>query len=113
MRPTRNTLPPVSRLDGHDRILSGNVSFGVNNTDLSQNIFGCWVNDVVTPSTPNTEFSVPYSLTQQTYQLIAKFYDVKSINAACSIYKSSTPWTTSTAYFKCSVASVTVSLFLH
>jgi hypothetical protein len=112
MRPTRTSLPANERLEGHDRILSGNVSFGSGNTDPSKNMFGAWA-DVVTPATPNQEFAVQYSLTQGPYQVTAQYYDVKSQSAACSVYKSGRPWTSTTAYFKCSVASVELSLFLH
>lgn len=112
MRPSRTSLPAEERITGHDRILSGNVSFGSGNDDASKNMFGAWAS-VVTPATPNTEFAVQYSLTQGPYQVTANYYDVKSISAACSVYKSGRPWTSTTAYFKCSVGSVEATLFLH
>ena len=112
MRPSRTSLPATERLAGHDRILSGNVSFGSGNLDQSKNMFGFWAS-VVTPATPNTEFAVQYSLGQGPYQVTAQFYDVKSKNAACDVYKSGRPWTATTAYFKCTVASVEVTIFLH
>jgi hypothetical protein len=112
MRPTRSSLPANERLEGHDRILSGNVSFGSGNLDASKNMFGFWAS-VVTPATPNTEFAVQYSLTQGPYAVTAQYYDVKSKSAACDLYKSGRPWTAQTAYFKCTVASVDLVLFLH
>ena len=113
MRPTRRSSPPTERLDSHARILSGNISFGANNTDQSRNILGAWVNAVTTPATPDTEFAVPYSIQQSPYAITAQYFDVKSSNKACSVYKSTTPWTATTAYLKCNVASVLLDLFLH
>ena len=113
MRPARTNAPVSERLANHERILSGNVSFGVGATDQSRNILGAWVTGIVTPATPNTEFSVTYSLQQSPYALVAKYWDLKYKSAACDVYASGTPWTATTAYFKCTVASVTISLFLH
>lgn len=112
MRPSRSSLPADERVTGHDRILSGNVSFGSGNLDESKNMFGYWAS-VKTPATPNTEFAVQYSLAQGPYAVTAQYYDVKSKSAAADVYKSGRPWTSTTAYFKCTVGDVELSLFLH
>lgn len=109
MRPSiTHHTPTIQALQNHTRILSGNVSFGASNTDQSKNLQGWWAVGVVTPVAPNTDFAVTIGL-----GYIPQFFDVKSINANASVYKSPTPWTLTQAFFRCSVASVTVSLFIH
>lgn len=115
MRPARFSQPPGERLANHDRILSGNVSFGAGNTDLQRNIDGFWVIGLVTPGTPNTQFAVPYTLNLANGKpgRVAIAFDVKRTNAAANIYDSGTAWTATQIFLKCSAASVTVSLFIH
>jgi hypothetical protein len=98
--------PPVV-LKNHARILAGNISFGQNNTDPAKNLVGSHAIAIVTPSTPNTEFSFVHNL-----GFIPTRFWVTSMSAAGQIYKSTTAWTTTTVYLKCTTASVTISLFI-
>lgn len=105
-------MPPHETLKNHARVLAGNVSFGADgtNTDQSKNIEGFWAVGVVTPATPNAAFTVAYSLPNNR---VAIGFDVKRADKAASVYDSGTAWSTSTISLKCSVASVTVTLFIH
>jgi hypothetical protein len=98
------------------RILAGNISFGQNNTDPAKNVFGWHAQNVVTPSTANTEFAVPHGLTFSAGGPAVPYkpvrFRVTNINANATVYASSTAWTTSNIYLKCSAASVTISLFI-
>lgn len=118
MRPARlfTTSTPADVLRNHGFILSGNVQFGTSNTDPAKNVFGWHAQNIVTPSTANTEFAVPHSLTFQTGEgksvpYIPRRFWVTNINANATVYASSTAWTSSNVYLKCSQASVTLSLF--
>lgn len=89
------------------KIFKGNISYGHGIGGQDQNIEGMMV-DVPTTGLINTEFVVTHNLGR-----IPLFYDVKYINAACSIYDSGTPWTITKAFFKCSVANIHTRLFIH
>lgn len=108
MRPsvTRH-MPEVKSLENHTRILSGNISFGVDNTDQSKNILGWHANNIVTPVAPNTDFAVPINL-----GYIPTTYQLKNKSAATDIYTGVTPWTDQNIYLRSTVASVTISLFI-
>ena len=108
MRPSHTSQTPVLRVvENHRRILSGNIAFGVDNTDQSKNISGWHANGIVTPATPNTDFAVPISL-----GYLPTSYQIKNISANANIFTGVTPWTEQNIYLRCSVASVTISLFI-
>ena len=108
MRPTRSfgkasTL--VTR--NHARVLSGNIQFGMNNNDQAKNILGFHAQNVTTPASPNTEFSIVHNL-----GFVPNRFWVTNMNANANIYSSGTPWTSTTIYLKCSGSSVGISLFV-
>ena len=117
MKPKRtSSLTPsadnyINIIQNHARVLAGRVSFGSGtNGDSTQNMDGYWAVNVVTPGTPDTEFSVTYSLYKGR---TAIGFDVKRNNTSGAVYDSGTPWSPSTIFLKCSVASATVTLFVH
>ena len=94
--------------------INGGISFGaqadpsVNSSGIaSLNIDGQWAK-VTSPVAPNTQFAVTHNLNR-----IPVGFDVKRQNLACSVYDSGTAWTTTQIFLKCSVASVTLTLFIH
>jgi len=99
--------PQIQVLQNHTRILSGNISFGVNNTDQAKNMLGYHAIGIVTPATANTDFAVPYVL-----PFLPTRYWVVNISANATIYTGVTPWTKTDIYLRCSVATATVSLFI-
>jgi hypothetical protein len=109
MRPSiTHHTPTQQAINNHTRILSGNIEFGVSNTDQSKNIRGWHANGIVTPATANTIFAVPISL-----GYIPTHWYVEDISAAARVYRATTPWTLTDAYFACDTASVTVSIFIY
>lgn len=98
----------ISWIKNHSRILAGNISFGssTSNSDLSRNINGWWYT-VTTPSTANTQFTVPHGL-----QRIPIGFDLKRNNTSGVVYDSGTTWTSSDIYLKCSVASAAITIFI-
>lgn len=71
------------------------------------NVRGNWAK-VITPGAPNTEFAVPHNL-----NYIPVGYDIKRQDKACSVYDGVTAWTKTQIFLKCSVASVTITFFIH
>lgn len=97
------------------KILRGNVSFGLdaqNSTD--KNVKGAWGSVagstlITTTAIPDTEFPVTHNL-----GYIPVAYDIKYRNKAAIIYDSGgTPWTTTTIFLKCNVATTNIRLFIH
>lgn len=91
--------------------LSGRVRFGGNNTTkgIGENIQGQFLT-YTTNGTKDTEDTIAHNLDS-----IPVGYIVVSKNKAGDIYQQATTgtaWTSSNIYLKCSVASVTVTLFL-
>jgi hypothetical protein len=89
------------------QLFSRNISFGHGVDTGDQNIDGKMVNvPNIGPAT--TDFAVVHNLGR-----VPLFYDIKSKNAAGDIYKGTTPWTTTTAYFQSTVANLNVTFFIH
>lgn len=108
MRPSiTHHSPQIKVVENHTRILSGNISFGVDNLDQSKNVLGFHAIGIVTPVAPNTDFAVPYVL-----PFLPTRYWIVSISANANIYTGVTPWTSTEIFLRCSVASVTLSLFI-
>jgi hypothetical protein len=86
------------------KVLKGNTSFGDGtNTD---NISGGWYT-VVTPVTPDTQFSITHNL-----NIVPSGYIVMSRNKAAIVYDSGTAWTATQIFLKCNVASTTIKIFI-
>ena len=108
MRPTRSFGSENNpELRNHARILAGNISFGLSNTDPAKNVAGYHAQNVTTPASANTEFTITHNL-----GYIPQRFWVTNINANATIYQSTTPWTATAIYLKCSGSSTTVSLFI-
>lgn len=90
------------------KVLAGNVAFGAttSNTDKDINI-SCYKATGITPGVANTEFSIIHSLRR-----IPIGFLVASVDQAATIYKSTTAWTNSTIYLKCSGVSVNYFVIL-
>lgn len=97
-----------------NKVLSGNVSYGssMSNSDQSQNLH-VWKASGTTPGSANTEFHITYHLDHKALTIVGQ-----DLNAAGSIYRSSTPWTydqtkqQGIAYLKSSAASAAYNLIL-
>lgn len=87
--------------------VTGNISFGLSNTDASKNIVGYWALNLVTPATANSQFSIAHSL-----GYVPIGFHVVNKNTSCDLYASGTAWTSSEVFLKCTVASATVNLFI-
>lgn len=87
--------------------VSGRVRFGDGNDgQLGENIAGQF--QVVSDTgTADTEFSVSHSL-----GVVPFGYIVVNINKGGVVYKSTTSWTSTTVYFKCSAANANTTIFL-
>lgn len=108
MRPTRSFGAENNpELRNHARVLAGNISFGQNNADPSKNIAGYHAQNVVTPASANTQFTITHNL-----GYVPQRFWVTNINQNATIYQGSTPWTTTAIYLQCSGSSVTCSLFV-
>lgn len=91
--------------------LQGRIRFGANSGTVNkgENILGQFVT-YTTNATPNTEDTVPHKLGS-----IPVGYIVVSKSKAGDIYQKATTgtaWTNQNLYLKCTVASVSVTLFL-
>jgi hypothetical protein len=91
--------------------LSSRIRFGANNTatNMGENIDGQFVN-YTTNATPDTEDTIAHNL-----GTVPKGYIVMSKSKAGDIYQQATTgtlWTVSNIYLKCTVSSVSVTLFL-
>jgi hypothetical protein len=112
---TETAFSSQNRVWGIGSTLNGGIDFGESTqTDPSNytgNMNGQWVN-ITTPSTPNTEFAVPYFLG---VQRIASFY-LYNLDRAGDLYQlpdTGTPWTNSNIYLRCSVASAKARIFIQ
>jgi len=85
-------------------IINGRLSFG--DGTYSDNFDGVWLS-FTTPVTPDTEFAVQHSLKR-----VPKFWLVMSQDQGGVLYKSSTSWTDTQVYFKCTQANMNVTIFL-
>lgn len=84
----------------------GRVRFGpATSGNDGENIFGQWV--TFTTSTADTEVVVPH-----TCGVIPVGYLVTKINKGGVVYISTTTWTSTNIYIKCSTATTIVTLFL-
>lgn len=94
------------------KAMSGNVSFGLSNTDPGKNI-QCWLaQGIVTPVAANTDFAVPHNL-----PYIPILYFVGAKSATCDIYTGAGTWTKATTvqgniFLRCTVSAVTISLLI-
>jgi hypothetical protein len=90
------------------RTINGNVEFG-NPTSGPVNILGVW-KGVTTPSIANTDFTVTHNLGRTCVGV-----DVKTKNGACDVWVSPSvnPNPNTQIILRASVASITLSLFLH
>lgn len=106
MRPS-STLSGPSAIQNLQRILDGNISFGMDSSnEVGKNIDG-WDATGTTPGVADTEFSISHGLGR-----IPKGFIVLSVNAGVVIYKSTTAWTSKVIYLKCSGPSVAYTLFI-
>jgi hypothetical protein len=65
------------------------------------------VSGVVTPGTPNTDFTVTHNLGR-----VPTGYHVISKSAACDVYTGGVGGTATTLTLRCTVAGATISLFI-
>ena|ERR1017187_3683399 len=105
---------PANYISGADLDLTdifqafhGRVRFGNgNNGSSGENIAGQWA-VFTTNGTANTEFKVTHNM-----GAIPIGYLVVNKNKAGDLYTGTTKWDNNNAYLKCSVASVTMTIFL-
>ena len=87
--------------------LQGRIRFGtVGDGDRGENISGEW-QVFTTNATPDTEDTIAHTI-----GAIPQGYIVVSQSLAGSLYLGTTAWTATNVYFRCSVASVAVKVFL-
>lgn len=111
MKPIRSTRRGVVTQDRFNeqtaKVLS-NISFGstTSNGDPDQNM-AIWKATGVSPNVAGTEFAITHGLGR-----IPIGYNVVSADKAGHIYRSTTAWTATTAYFKADVASINYVIFI-
>ncbi len=88
-------------------VLGSNVSFGstMSNTDQDQNM-QCWKATGTSPVGADTEFPVPHLLGRVP---ITVFW---LLDRAGDIYRSTTAWTATTIYLKCSVSMAVYTIII-
>ena len=101
-----NLTPSVDNLTNWTtkiaRALSRNITSGATMSNQDDDInTDTWKAQGTTPGAANTEFAVKHGLGR-----VPNGFRVWSVNAAAIIYQSTTPWTATTIYLKCNVASV-------
>jgi hypothetical protein len=114
VKPQRRSIGNISleslRLlaENHARVIGGQISFGatMGNAEQDRNI-QCSKASGVTPGVANTEFAVPHGLGRVPITLNG--WDT---NNGGVIYRSTTAWTKTQAFFKCTTASATYNLIL-
>lgn len=114
MRPQRTIAltPGLNNLAGQSqqlaRVLSGNTSYGttMSNAD-QQNNMNCFKATGTTPGSANTEFAIQHTLGR-----IPITIDAQDTNNGGLLYRSSTPWTKTTVYLKCTTASAAYNMIL-
>ncbi len=84
-----------------------NISFGTEVNGDDQNIDGTMI-EIVNTGILNTEFAVTHNLGR-----VPLYWDTKYINSNAVIYASSTPWSETQAFFKCSINNAHIRLFIH
>jgi hypothetical protein len=113
MKPQRTTLSSLTLKALHDwnqnhsRILSGNVEFGdtMTNKEPGRNI-KCSKATGATPGVANTEFAVTHILGKVP---ITFFHHTDNGGV---IYKSTTPWTNTQIFLKCTTATANFSIVI-
>lgn len=86
--------------------INGRLRLGDGTSGLNgENISGQW--QTFTTTTANTEVSVTH-----TVGAVPVGFIVTSINVGGVVYNSGTAWTSTNAYFKCSAANATITVFL-
>ena len=95
-------------MQNHSRVLAGQVSFGatMGNIEQDRNI-QCSKASGTTPGVANTEFAVAHSLGRVPITLAGWDTDNGGV-----IYRSTTAWTSTTAYFKCTSTSAAYNMVL-
>ena len=98
----------VSMMEKLARVLGGNVSYGhtMGNTDQDQNL-KIWKATGTAPGSANTEFSIAHGLGQVPLTIVGQ-----DTNNGGLLYRSSTAWTTTTVYLKCTEASSVYNVIL-
>lgn len=102
--------PPKDRpeWDEIQRIINGNLGIGSPTGPDNGNLNGNWSGSpFATPGAPDTEFAVTHNLNR-----IPVGYWVVRQDKAASFYDSGTAWTTTKIFLKCSVATVTISIYV-
>lgn len=93
----------------HAKVLLGNVNYGstMSNADKDSNM-QCWKAKGTTPGAPNTDFTIQHSL-----QRVPLTINAQDTNNGGVIYRSpATPWTKTTATFRCTTASAAYNLIV-
>jgi hypothetical protein len=95
-------------LQNHATVLSGRVSFGssMSNADPDRNIH-CFKATGTTPATANTEFAITHNFGQIPNTLVG--WDT---NNGGVLYRSTTPWTKTQVFLKCTTASAAFNVIL-
>ena len=115
MKPQRRALATINLHTVHNlglnhaRVIGGQISYGatMSNNEQDRNIF-CFKATGTTPGVANTDFSVTHSLGR-----IPITIDAQDTNNGGLIYRSPvTPWTKTTATFRCTTASAVFNLIL-
>lgn len=106
---TYDITDPATKRFAEDlyKLTNRNISFGRNVNSEDQNIDGKMV-QVSNTGPATTDFAVVHNLNR-----VPMFYDIKSKSAAGDIYKGTTPWTKTTAYFQSTTADLNVIFFIH
>lgn len=105
MRPSR-TGPVDAVLKNHSRAIM-NISYGTGNSDPNKNVQGWDSQNISTPATANTAFSVAHNL-----GYVPTRFQVQYNNSTGVVYDSGVAWTKTSISLKCSAASAKIRVFI-
>ena len=106
MRPSRAGLPLDAQLRNMRRV-AVNISFGQSNSDPNRNIQGWDSQNVVTPGTANTAFTIAHNL-----GYVPSRFFVTYNNSSGNVYDSGVAWTKTSISLKCAAATATVRVHI-
>ena len=99
-------MPLPDQLRNVRRVLM-NIGFGNSNSDPAKNIQGWDSQNLTTPGTANTPFTVSHDL-----GYVPTRFHVVYNDSAGVVYDSGVAWTASAISLKCSAASATIRVFI-
>jgi hypothetical protein len=107
VRPSRGTQSLAVQVQNLRRVAT-NISHGNSNSDPNKNIQEWDSQNITTPGTANTAFTVPHNL-----GYVPTRFAVTYNNSSGNVYDSGVAWTATYISLKCGAASATIRLAIY